>query len=87
MESGGQEGLEDYCTLQFGRSVVSDSVTPWTAARQASLSIPNFQSLLKLMAIELMMLSNHLILAIPFSSSLQSFPALVFSNESVLRIR
>ena len=46
--------------------------TPWTAARQASLSITNSQSLLKLMSIESVMPSNHLI---PFSSRLQSFPA------------
>ena len=44
------------------QSVVSDSVTPWTAARQASLSITNSWSLLKLMSIELVMPSNYLIL-------------------------
>ena len=51
-------------------------VTPWTAARQASLSITNSQRLLKLMFIELVMPSNHLILSsvVPFSSYLQSFP-------------
>ena len=50
--------------------------TPWTAARQASLSITNSQRLLKLMSIELVMPSNHLILSsvVPFSSYLQSFP-------------
>ena len=48
--------------------------TPWTAALQASLSITNFQSLLKLMSIQLVMPSNHLILFVPFSSCLQSFP-------------
>ena len=47
--------------------------TPWTAARQASLPFTNFQSLLKLMSIESVMISNHLV---PFSSFLQSFPAL-----------
>ena len=51
------------------------SVTPWTAARQASLSIINSWSLLKLMSIESVMLSNRLILIVPFSSCLQSFPA------------
>ena len=56
-------------------SRVQRSVTPWTAARQASLSITDFQSLLKLMSITLVMPSNHLILCCPFSSSLQSFPA------------
>ena len=49
--------------------------TPWTAACQASLSITNSQSLLKLMSIELVMPSNYLILYHPFSSCLQSFPA------------
>ena len=48
--------------------------TPWTAASQASLSITNFWSLLKLMCIELVMPSNHFILCRPFSRS-QSFPA------------
>ena len=47
----------------------------WTAARQASLSFTISRSLLKLMSIELMMPSNHLILAVPFSSCFQSFPA------------
>ena len=49
--------------------------TPWTAAHQTSLSIANSQSLLKLVSIELVMPSNHLILCIPFSSCLQSLPA------------
>ena len=52
-------------SVQFSHSVVSDSVIPWTAARQASLSITNFQNLLKLMSIELVMSSNHLILCHP----------------------
>ena len=51
--------------FQFGHSVVSDSATPWTAAHQASLSITNSQSLPKLMSIESVMLSNHLILCQP----------------------
>ena len=50
-------------------------VTPWTAACQASLSFTISWSLLKLMSIELVMPSNHLILCLPFSSCLQSFPA------------
>ena len=49
--------------------------TPWTAARQASLSITNSRSLLKFMSIESVMPSNHLILCRSFSSHLQSFPA------------
>ena len=48
---------------------------PWTAARQASLSLTNSRSLLKFMSIESVMPSNHLILCHPFSSHLQSFPA------------
>ena len=50
-------------------------VTPWTEARQASLSITSSQSLLKLMSIESVMPFNHLIFCRPFSSRLQSFPA------------
>ena len=56
-------------------SRVRCSVTPWTVAHQASLFIANSQSLLKLMSIELVKPSNHLIPIIPFSSCLQSFPA------------
>ena len=56
-------------------SCVQLFVTPWTAARQTSLSITNSRSLLKLMSIELVMPSNHLILCRCFSSCLQSFPA------------
>ena len=59
----------------LSRVPVSNSVTPWTAARQASLSITSSQSLLKLMSIKSVMPSNHLILCHPFSSCLQPFPA------------
>ena len=63
-------------------------MTPWTAARQASLSIINSQSLLKLMPIELVMPSNHLILCRPLLLPPSIFPSIrVFSNESVLHIR
>ena len=61
--------------LCFSCSVVSDSATPWTAARRASLSITNSQSLLKLMSLKSVMPSNLLILCVPFSSHLQSLPA------------
>ena len=62
--------------------------TPWTAAHQASLSITNSQSLLKLMPIESVMPSNHLILYRPLLLLLSIFPKIrAFSNESVLRIR
>ena len=62
--------------------------TPWTAARQASLSFTNSRSLLKLMAIELVLPSNHLILCRPLLLLPSIFPSIrVFSSESVLRIR
>ena len=56
-------------------SRVSLFVTPWTTAHQASLSITNSWSLLRLMSIKSVMPSSHLILCLPFSSCLQSFPA------------
>ena len=63
-------------------------VTPWTAARQASLSITNCQSPLKPMSIELVMPSSHLILCHPLLLLPSIFPSIrVFSNESALRIR
>ena len=62
--------------------------TPWTAARQASLSITNSWSLLKLMSIESVMPSHHLILCHPLLLLPSIFPSIkVFSNESALRIR
>ena len=62
-------------------------VTPWTTAHQASLSITNSQSLLKLMSIDSLMPSNHLILCRPLLLP-SIFPSIgVFSNESVLHIR
>ena len=69
-------------------SCVGLFTTPWTAALQASLSITNSQSLLKLISIELVMPSNHLILCRPLLLLPSIFPSIrVFSNESVLRIR
>ena len=62
--------------------------TPWTAARQASLSITNTRSLPKLMSIESMMPSNHLIICGPLFHLHSIFPNIrVFSSESALRIR
>ena len=62
--------------------------TPWTTARQASLSIPSSWSLLRLMSIRLVMPSNHLILCHPLLLLPSIFPNIrVFSNESVLLIR
>ena len=63
-------------------------MTPWTVARQASLSITNSWSLLKLMSIESVMPSKHLILCHPLLFLLSIFPSIrVFPNESVLPIR
>ena len=63
-------------------------VTPWTAARQASLSITNSRHWLKFMSIESVMPSNHLILCCPILFPPSIFPSIrVFSNESVLYIR
>ena len=63
-------------------------MTPWTAARQAFLSITNSQRLLKLTSIELVMPSNHLILCCPLLRLPSILPSSrVFSNESALRIR
>ena len=79
-----------YYSVQFS-SVISHVqffATPSTAARQASLSITNSLSLPKLMSIELMMPSNHLILCCPLLLPPSIFPSIrVYSNESVLRIR
>ena len=62
--------------------------TPWTATHQASLSIANSRSLLKLTSIELVMPSNYLILYCPLLLTLSIFPSIrVFSSESVLSIR
>ena len=74
-------------SVQFSRSVVSNCVTPWTAASQASLSITNSRNLLKLMSIELMMPSNHLILCHPLLLLPSIFPSIkIFSNEFALCI-
>ena len=69
-------------------SCVRLSVTPWTAARQASVPITNSRGLPKLMSIELVMASNHLVLCHPFLLLSSIFPSIgVFSDESALRIR
>ena len=74
--------------LLFGHSGVSDSETPRTAARQASLSFTISCSLLKLMSIESVIPSNHLILCHLLLLLPSIFPSIkVFSNESALRIR
>ena len=69
-------------------SCVQLFATPWTAACQASLSVANSQSLLKLMSIESVMPSNHLTLCCPLLLLPSIFPSIrVFSNESILHIR
>ena len=75
-------------SVQFSHSVLPNSFsTLWTAAHQASLSITNSQSLLRLMSIELVMPYNHLILCHPLLPP-SIFPNIrVFSNESALHIR
>ena len=76
------------CSVQFSQSVMSASVTPWTAARQASLSITNSHSLSKLMFIESVIPSNHLILCHHPLLLPSVFASIrVFSNESALCIR
>ena len=82
----------DITRAQFGSvqslSRVQLFATPWTAACQASLSITNSRSLLKLRSIESMMPSNHLILCRPLFFLPSIFPSIrVFSNESVPHIR
>ena len=85
--------LTNWAIREASQSVQSLShvrlfVTPWTAARQASLSTTNSRSLLKFMSTELVMPSNHLILCHPLLLPPSIFPSIrVFSNESVLRIR
>ena len=70
-------------SVQFSHSVMSDSVIPWTVAHQATLSITNSWSLLRLMSTELVMPPNHLLCRPLLLPSV--FPSIrVFSNESVL---
>ena len=72
-----------FSSVQFSRSVVSNSVTPWIAAHQASLSITNSWSSLKLMSIKSVMPSSHLILCRPLLLQPPVPPSItVFSNES-----
>ena len=84
-----RKGLEIYqfSSVQFSCSVVSDSATPWTVAWQASLFIINSWSLLKLVSIESVMPSNHLILCHPLLLPPSIFPSIRGLSESVLRIK
>ena len=75
-------------SVQFGRLVMSDSATPRTVGSQSSLSITNSWSSSKLMSIESIMPSYHLILCCPLLLLPSIFPSIrVFSNESALHIR
>ena len=75
-----------YCCCSVAQLCLT--LTPWTAACQASLSFTISQSLLKLLSIELVMPSNHLALCHPLLLLLSVFPGIkVFSNESALHIR
>ena len=79
--------MDNETTFQFS-SVAQSCPTPWTVARQSSLSITNSRSLLKLVSIELVMSPNRLILCHPLLLLPSLFPKIrVFSNESVLHIR
>ena len=89
--SGGQsiffKDLKNIFSSVHSLSCVRLFVTPWTAAHQASLSNTNSQSLLKLMSIESVMPSNHLILCRPLLLLPSIFPSIrIFSNESALCI-
>ena len=85
-----QTETDKYCMVSSVQSLscVRLFATPWTAACQAFLSITNSWSLLKLMSIESVMPSNHLILCRPLLLPPSTFPSIrIFSNESVLCIR
>ena len=89
-ETGKMQAVSKILKIQFSQVTQSCPTlcNPWTAARQASLSITNCQSLLKLISIESVMPSNHLILCRPLLLLSSIFPIIrVFSNESVLRMR
>ena len=87
-ETLAKEDFWSPATFQFSHSMVSDSATPWTSACQASLSITNSWSLLKLMSITSVMPPNRLILCRPLLL-LPPIPPNIraFTNESVLHIR
>ena len=84
----GRKAMTNLSQFSSSLSCVQLFATPWIAACQASLSITNSQSLLKLMSIEPVMTSNHLILCRPLLLPPSIFPSIrVFSIESALRIR
>ena len=73
------------CSVQFSLSHVRLFVTPWTTECQASLSITNSQSLLRLMSIESMMPSNHLILCLPLLSSPSPLNFNLFQHQGLFK--
>ena len=80
--------FQTYFSSDQSRRNVWNFATPWTAAQHASLSITNSWSLLKLMFIESVMTSNHLIFCHPLFLLPSIFPSIrIFSNESALRIK
>ena len=89
LRSNCSQTILQFSSVQFSSlSHVLLFATPWTAVRQASLSITNSRSLLKLMSIESLMPSNHFILCHPLLLLPSIFPSIrVFANGSVLRIR
>ena len=88
MFAGWKKSYDQPTSVQFSHSVVSNSATPWIAARQASLSITNSWSSLRLTSIESLMPSSHLILCHPLLLLPPIPPSIrVFSNESTLRMR
>ena len=85
---GWDEGTEEGHSVSSVTQLCRLFVTPWTAARQASLPITNFRSFLTLMSIESVMPSSHLILCRPLLLLPSIFPSIrVFSKESVIHIR
>ena len=87
VSSDPQNCSDDICISSVAQ-LCSTLATPWIAAHQASLCITNSQSLLKLMSIELVMPSNHLILCHPLLLLPSVFPSIrVFSNQSAVCIR
>ena len=80
--------LTSLCVIRSVQSLSCWTLTPWISGRQASLSVTNFWSLLKLLTFESVMLSNHLVLCRSLLLLLSIFSSIkVFSNETVLRIR
>ena len=83
-----RNAMANLSSVQFSHSVMSDSTTQWIAAHQASLSITNSRSSLKLTSIESVMPSSHLILCCPLLLLPPIPPSIrVFSNESTLHMR